>query len=106
MSLESIKFNQKNIEEVKQTRITEGKADFVDFEKHFRVGDTLVVSSKLLDKEGKTKIFKFEGLCTKKRGTSKNFFVKRNSIGEVSTERSFYYFSKNLSKIEVVKKKK
>jgi large subunit ribosomal protein L19 len=72
----------------------------------FNSGDTVRVSSKILDEKGKTRLQAFEGIVlARKHGTEigATFTVRRIASG-VGVERIFPFFSPNIDKIEIIKK--
>jgi len=73
---------------------------------NFTAGDTVRVSSKILDEKGKTRLQAFEGIVlARKHGTEigATFTVRKTASG-VGVERIFPLFSPNIDKIEVTKK--
>jgi large subunit ribosomal protein L19 len=72
----------------------------------FRSGDTVKVTSKIVDEKGKSRLQAFEGIVlSRKHGTEPGatFTVRRVASG-VGTERIFPLFSPMIEKIEVTKK--
>jgi large subunit ribosomal protein L19 len=74
----------------------------------FRAGDTVNVSSKILDEKGKYRLQSFEGIVlARKHGieTGATFTVRKVASG-VGVERIFPLYSPLVDKIEVTKKAK
>jgi ribosomal protein L19 len=106
MKKEIIDFENQQIEVIKNKRIAEGKVNFVDFNKHFKVGDTVTVGVKLPQADGSFKVQNFQGTCVQKRSRTQLFLVRRETIGNTAVERKFHYFSDTISDISVVKSRK
>ena len=72
----------------------------------FRVGDTVVVGVKIVER-GKERVQDFEGIviAIKNRGIGRNFVVRKTS-GGVGVERTFPVHSPKIEKIEVTRKGK
>lgn len=72
----------------------------------FRVGDTVVVGVKIVER-GKERVQDFEGIVTtiKNRGIGRNFVVRKTS-GGVGVERTFPINSPIIDKVTVVRKGK
>ena len=72
----------------------------------FRVGDTVVVGVKIVER-GKERVQDFEGIviAIKNRGIGRNFVVRKTS-GGVGVERSFPVNSPIIDKVTVVRKGK
>lgn len=70
----------------------------------FRAGDTVKVSVKIKDVNGKERIQVFEGLVIKKQGggISETYTVRKISYG-VGVERTFPMHSPQVAKLEVVR---
>jgi large subunit ribosomal protein L19 len=70
----------------------------------FKVGDTLRVSVKVQEEEGRFRTQLFEGIVIKRQGSGlrESFTVRRVSFGE-GVERSFPVHSPTVQKIEVVR---
>jgi len=70
----------------------------------FKVGDTLRVSVKVMEEEGRFRTQLFEGVVIKKQGSGlrASFTVRRISFGE-GVERSFPVHSPTVQKLEVVR---
>ncbi len=70
----------------------------------FKVGDTLRVSVKVMEDEGRFRTQLFEGIVIKKQGSGlrASFTVRRISFGE-GVERSFPVHSPTVQKLEVVR---
>ena len=70
----------------------------------FKVGDTLRVSVKVMEEEGRFRTQLFEGVVIKKQGSGlrESFTVRRISFGE-GVERNFPVHSPTVQKIEVVR---
>ena len=70
----------------------------------FRVGDTVVVGVKIVER-GKERVQDFEGIVTaiKNRGIGRNFVVRKTS-GGVGVERTFPINSPKVAAITVVRK--
>lgn len=70
----------------------------------FKVGDTIRVSVKVMEEEGRFRTQLFEGVVIKKQGSGlrASFTVRRISFGE-GVERSFPVHSPTVQKIEVVR---
>lgn len=72
----------------------------------FKAGDTVRVSSKILDEKGKSRLQAFEGIVlARKHGTEigATFTVRKVASG-VGVERIFPLFSPMVDKIEVIRK--
>ena len=72
----------------------------------FKSGDTIVVSSKIVDEKGKSRLQAFEGtVLARKHGTEigATFTVRKIASG-VGVERIFPLFSPMIDKIEIKKK--
>lgn len=90
--IDKIKLSPVNIEERKKLSFT--------------AGDTVRVSSKILDEKGKTRLQAFEGIVlARKHGTEigATFTVRKTASG-VGVERIFPLYSPNIDKIEITKK--
>ncbi len=72
----------------------------------FRVGDTVVVGVKIVER-GKERVQDFEGIviAIKNRGIGRNFVVRKTS-GGVGVERTFPVNSPIIDKVTVVRKGK
>lgn len=72
----------------------------------FRVGDTVVVGVKIVER-GKERVQDFEGIviAIKNRGIGRNFVVRKTS-GGVGVERTFPINSPIIDKVTVVRKGK
>jgi large subunit ribosomal protein L19 len=73
---------------------------------HFKAGDTVSVSSKILDEKGKFRLQAFEGtVLARKHGTEigATFTVRKIASG-VGVERIFPLYSPMIDKIEITKK--
>lgn len=72
----------------------------------FRVGDTVVVGVKIVER-GKQRVQDFEGIviAIKNRGIGRNFVVRKTS-GGVGVERTFPINSPVIDKVTVVRKGK
>ncbi|PIP68847.1 50S ribosomal protein L19 [Candidatus Nomurabacteria bacterium CG_4_9_14_0_2_um_filter_32_10] len=73
---------------------------------NFTAGDTVRVSSKILDEKGKTRLQAFEGIVlARKHGTEigATFTVRKTASG-VGVERIFPLYSPNIDKVEITKK--
>lgn len=70
----------------------------------FRVGDTVVVGVKIVER-GKERVQDFEGIVTaiKNRGIGRNFVVRKTS-GGVGVERTFPINSPKIAYVEVMRK--
>lgn len=75
----------------------------------FKSGDTVKVWSKVLEKDGKTRLQAFEGLVlARKHGTKETnatFTVRKVTLG-VGVERIFPLYSPNIDKIEIIRQAK
>lgn len=72
----------------------------------FKAGDTIIVSSKILDEKGKFRLQAFEGIVlARKHGTEigATFTVRKVASG-VGVERIFPLYSPMVDKIEITKK--
>ncbi|MFA4975790.1 MAG: 50S ribosomal protein L19 [Candidatus Paceibacterota bacterium] len=90
--IDKIKLSPVNIEERKKLSFT--------------AGDTVRVSSKILDEKGKTRLQAFEGIVlARKHGTEigATFTVRKTASG-VGVERIFPLYSPNIDKVEITKK--
>lgn len=92
------------------TKIDKTKLSPVNIEERkkldFNSGDTVRVSSKILDEKGKTRLQAFEGIVlARKHGTEigATFTVRKVASG-VGVERIFPLYSPNIEKIEITKK--
>jgi len=90
----------KRIEDIEQEQM---KKDVPDF----KAGDTVKVSVKVPEAEGKFRIHDFEGVVIRRRGKGikATFTVRKISFGE-GVERSFPIHSPTIEKITVVRKGK
>ena len=90
----------KRIEQIEQEQL---KKDIPDFTS----GDTVKVSVKVPEAEGKFRIHDFEGVVMRRRGKGVNstFTVRKISFGE-GVERTFPLHATTIEKIAVVKKGK
>ncbi|MBU1110470.1 50S ribosomal protein L19 [Patescibacteria group bacterium] len=70
----------------------------------FHVGDTIVVTSKIKEKD-KDRLTKFKGIVIAKRGAgiSKTFIVRKIGKGNIGVERIYPLHSPNITNIEVVR---
>ena len=73
----------------------------------FSSGDTVKVHVKIVEGD-KSRVQVYEGvvMSTRGSGVSKTFTVRKISAGQVGVERTFFYNSPVIDKIEVVKKGK
>ena len=73
----------------------------------FSSGDTVKVHVKIIEGD-KSRIQVYEGvvMSTRGSGVSKTFTVRKISAGQVGVERTFFYNSPVIAKIEVVRKGK
>ena len=92
--------NMNLVNEITSTQI---KKDVPDFSS----GDTVKVHVKIIEGD-KSRIQVFEGvvISTRGSGVSKTFTVRKVSAGGVGVERTFFYNSPVIAKIEVVRKGK
>lgn len=72
----------------------------------FRAGDTVCVSVKVVEGE-RERIQKYEGvvIARRNRGFNSSFVVRKISYGE-GVERTFHLYSRQIDKIEVVRRGK
>lgn len=91
-------------------KITKIKFSPVDIEERkkldFKAGDTVNVSSKIVDEKGKQRLQAFEGIVlARKHGTEPGatFTVRKVTLG-VGVERIFPLYSPMIAKIEVTKR--
>lgn len=91
-------------------KITKIKFSPVDIEERkkldFKAGDTLNISSKIVDEKGKQRLQSFEGIVlARKHGTEPGatFTVRKVTLG-VGVERIFPLYSPMIAKIEVTKR--
>lgn len=73
----------------------------------FNSGDTIRVQNKIKEAGGKERLQNYEGIVMKiqGRGASKTFTVRKDSFG-VGVEKTFFYNSPMIAKIQIVKKGK
>jgi large subunit ribosomal protein L19 len=73
----------------------------------FSSGDTVKVHVRIIEGD-KSRIQVYEGvvISTRGSGVSKTFTVRKISAGQVGVERTFFYNSPVIAKVEVVKKGK
>ncbi len=85
------------------TNIPEALKDRADME--FGSGDTIKVTTKIKEANGKTRLQAFEGLClARKHGNEVGgTFTIRKVASGVGVERIFPLYSSNIDKIEVVR---
>ena len=90
--INKIKFSQVDIEELK-------KLDF-------KAGDTISVSSKIIDEKGKSRFQDFEGIVlARKHGTEAGAtFTVRKIASGVGVERIFPLYSPMIDQIEITKR--
>ena len=73
----------------------------------FSSGDTVKVHVKIIEGD-KSRVQVYEGvvMSTRGSGVSKTFTVRKISAGQVGVERTFFYNSPVIAKVEVVRKGK
>ena len=71
----------------------------------FKVGDTIVVSAKIVE-GNRERIQKFEGLVIKKQGGGNRTFTVRKDSNGVGVEKTWPLYSPTIAKIEVVREGK
>ena len=68
----------------------------------FQVGDTVIVSNRIVEDE-RTRVQKFEGIVIAQKGSgvSKTFTVRRIGVNEIGVEKIFPLYSPNVVDVEV-----